>query len=71
MAVELALTSGAVEQTKRLIWFRQISLPSVVATLWAKQLDVANRKETGGGGVTFALAESHFEIDAAFQDLFI
>lgn len=25
----------------------------------------------GGGGVIFALAESHFEKDAAFQDLFI
>jgi len=69
LALELALTSvdiGADAVTH----LAQTGSP---AQCDGNQIDVVDRRTTEAerGGVIFALAESHFENDAAFQDPFI
>lgn len=74
MALELALTSGddSARETTQLAKtdsFAQCRGGQVgkAAGTWL----IGGPRGPEGGGVIFTLAESHFEKDAAFQDLFI
>lgn len=74
MALELALTSGedSASETTQLaltVSFAQSGDGRVgkAAGTWL----IGGPRGPEGGGVIFTLAESHFEKDAAFQDLFI